>query len=255
MSRSAWNIFGWGVHALFALTVVALFQFLRGPSDAPQFEVRRDAALFDGLLALQFSISHSVLLLPGVRRRLVSWIPGPMYGVGFCFATCLSLLLTIQLWQPIGGVLWCLTGPARLAMQCAFYGAWVALFYSLRLSGLGYQTGWTTWRPWAQGKPAPRREFRPVGVYRWFRHPVYFSFLGLIWLTPVMTFDRAVLTAVWTLYIFIGSHLKDRRLTHYLGDEYRSYQAQVPGYPGVAFGPLGRIPWRVQPKPAVAPTR
>ena len=44
-----------------------------------------------------------------------------------------------------------------------------------------------------------------------------------------------------TAYVAVGSWLKDRRLLFYLGDVYRSYQARVPGYPLVGFGPLGRV--------------
>jgi len=77
----------------------------------------------------------------------------------------------------------------------------------------------------------PRREFRPRGAYHLLRHPVYLSFLGLIWFTPVLTLDHAILTGIWTTYIFVGSYLKDRRLVNYLGDDYRRYQAAVPGYP------------------------
>jgi hypothetical protein len=51
-----------------------------------------------------------------------------------------------------------------------------------------------------------------------------------------------LLCLVWTAYVFVGSHLKDRRLVHYTGDAYRSYQARVPGYPGMLVGPLGRVP-------------
>ena len=81
----------------------------------------------------------------------------------------------------------------------------------------------------------------PRGAYHFFRHPVYLSFLGLVWFTPRMTLDHAVLTGIWTVYIFVGSYLKDRRLTYYLGDAYRAYQAKVPGYPLVPFGPLGKV--------------
>ena len=75
------------------------------------------------------------------------------------------------------------------------------------------------------------------------RHPVYLSFLGLVWLTPTVTLDRAILIAVWTAYIFVGSYLKDRRLQYFLGSRYREYQARVPGFPGMPVGPLARIPW------------
>jgi len=89
------------------------------------------------------------------------------------------------------------------------------------------------------------RPFAAQGVYRFLRHPVSLSFLGLVWLVPVATLDRAVLIAVWTVYIYVCSVLKEQRLLFYLGDEYRLHQAEVPGYPGMPFGPLaGEVPLR-----------
>jgi hypothetical protein len=79
---------------------------------------------------------------------------------------------------------------------------------------------------------------------------VYLSFLGLIWFTPRMTLDHALLTAIWTAYVFVGSVLKDRRLEFYLQDEYRQYAARVPGYPGMFLGPLARWPQPVPAAPA-----
>ena len=70
----------------------------------------------------------------------------------------------------------------------------------------------------------PRRAFVERGAYRFLRHPVYLAFLGLVWLAPVVTFDRAVLIACWTVSMFIGSVLKDRRLARSLGEDYRAYQ-------------------------------
>jgi hypothetical protein len=93
-----------------------------------------------------------------------------------------------------------------------------------------------------RGKPQPRRPFNPRGSLLWIRHPVYLGFLGLIWFTPVMTADRAILVATWTVYVFIGSWLKDGRLLYYIGEPYRTYQSQITGYPGMIFGPLGRRP-------------
>lgn len=239
-----WVAFGWLTHALFGVTVVFLYRFLRGVDVPPNDAANLRTPLFDAALALQFAVGHSLLLLPSVRQRLTRFVPSPAYGVFFCCCTCLSLLVTITAWRPWGGAVWQLAGWPRVAMLTAFFASWAALFYSLHLSGFGYQTGWTTWRPWSQGKPQPRREFQPRGAYLLFRHPVYLSFLGLIWFTPCMTYDRAVLTAFWSVYIFYGSYLKDRRLLFYLGDRYRAYQSEVPGYPGVPIGPLGRVSWQ-----------
>lgn len=68
------------------------------------------------------------------------------------------------------------------------------------------------------------------------------SFLGLVWFTPTMTLDHAILTAVWTLFICAGSWFKDRRLLHFIGEEYRSYARRVPGLPLIALGSLNRFP-------------
>ena len=61
-----------------------------------------------------------------------------------------------------------------------------------------------------------------------------------MWFTPTTTLDHALLTAIWSVYIFLGSWLKDRRLAYYLGDAYRVYATRVPGYPGMIVGPLAR---------------
>ena len=59
-------------------------------------------------------------------------------------------------------------------------------------------------------------------------HPVYRSFLCLVWLVPVVTLDRAVLIGSETVSVYDGSVLKDRRLLFYVGGEYRSDEVDVP---------------------------
>lgn len=239
MRRFAGITFGLGTHGLFAVTVWYLFWFLKEPETLAG---ARGNLLIDALLALQFTLPHSLLLLPGVRSRLTRAISPAFYGCAYCVITCVSLLVMFANWRTSPTIIWQATGAARTAITLAFLGSWVALFYSLHLTGLGYQTGWTPWWHWLRGEPQPRRGFEPRGAYLWLRHPVYLSFLGLIWFTPVMTADHAVLTGVWTGYIFLGSWLKDERLHFYIGQGYRKYQAAVPGYPGVPLGPLARRP-------------
>ena len=227
-------------HVLLGVTVWYLFPFLmHGPAIKGE-----DAALrwwyWDSLLILQFGLSHSLLLLVPVRDRLERYIPRALYGCFFTLVTCLSLLFFIWAWSPCPLIVWELTGGWKLAVNGAYVLSWVALLYSLSLDGWGFQTGWTPYWAWVRGQGPPRRQFRERGAYRIIRHPVYLSFLGQVWFTPIMTLDRALLVGLLTAYIFLGSYLKDQRLIFYLGDVYRRYQARVPGYP-LAWGPLGRV--------------
>lgn len=227
---------GVATQVLFAWTVCRLFLFLRDPRSAGTGAF----VLRDGLLAVQFGVIHSLLLLPAVRRRLARWIPAAFYGCFFCVVTCTTLLAMIRFWTVSPVVLYELTGTAGAAMRCAYYSSWLALIYSLQLSGLGYQTGWTPWWHWFRNRPQPRRTFEEREVYCLFRHPIYLSFLAIVWITQRMTLDHALLTGVWTVYILFGSYLKDERLAFYLGTPYRDYQERVPGFPLIGFGPLGR---------------
>ena len=243
MRRTAGLLFGLATHALFAFTVWHLFWFLQGGAPAVGGTPVAGALLVDVALAIGFAVPHSLFLMPSVRRRIVAaGLAGPLYGCFYCTLTCLALLTTIFLWQPISLITWRWPAPLATVVSCGFAASWVALLYSLHLTGLGWQTGLTPWWHWVRGLPQPKREFAERGAYRILRHPVYLSFLGLIWLVPVVTLDRAVLIAVWSLYIFVGSVLKDRRLLFFIGDRYRDYQARVPGYPGMPFGPLARMP-------------
>jgi hypothetical protein len=239
MRRATGIALGLGNQVLFAVTVWFLFWFLKG-GEPPQ--TGRASLTFDWLLSVLFVIPHSLLLLPSVRQRITNRLPEAFYGTLFCAVTCLSLWVVFAFWQSSAVVLWHFTGLSRDAVQGGFYMSWIALLYSLSLTGFGYQTGWTPWLYWFRGQHLPMRKFEPRGAYLWLRHPVYLSFLGLVWFVPAMTADRAVLTATWTTYIFFGSWLKDRRLVNYLGDRYLRYQSLVPGYPGMIVGPLARIP-------------
>ncbi|MBI1348618.1 hypothetical protein GC163_20285 [bacterium] len=241
--RVAGVTFGVVTQSLFAVTVVFLYQFLREPQGTDS----RWAVAIDLGLVLQFAVSHSVLLLPSVKSRLSRWIQREFYGSFFCVVTCVSLGLTFWQWRSFGPTLWSASGAVANLIQLGFLGSWVALFYSLWLTGLGYQTGLTEWWYWLRRRPLPRRGFQERGAYRWLRHPVYLSFLGLLWFTPHMTADHALLTGVWTIYIFIGSVLKDQRLVYFLGESYRAYARRVPGYPFFFLGPLAKWSQPVSP--------
>ncbi len=234
--RSAGLVFGLGAQAAFLTTLPFLFWFLRYGGQGSG----RTWWMTDSLLALQFSVSHSLLLYPPIRNRIARYLPSALYGCFFCLATCGSLAIVFAGWQGSPGQVWKFEGLARIVILAGFYGSWLALVVSLYWSGLGYQTGLLPWWYWVRQRPAPAREFQVRGAFRLVRHPVYLSVLGLIWFSPRLSYDRVLLILIWTTYILIGSHLKDERLAKYLGERYRRYQEQVPGYPCFPSGGLGR---------------
>lgn len=229
---------GVATHGLFAFTVWHLFWFLKGG----QTNAGIGALWGDTLLSISFGVVHSGLLYPAIRETLGRWIMAPFYGLFYCAVTCGCLLGMFACWTTSPAIWWEFTDLARSVVHAGWYASWAGLLYGLWLGGLGYQTGATPWWNWVRRRPQSPRPFNPRGAFRFMRHPAYLGFLGLVWFTPVMTADRAVLTACWTIYVFIGSWLKDARLAHYIGDQYRIYQSQVPGYPGMFVGPLAKLP-------------
>ncbi|MCA9039937.1 MAG: hypothetical protein KDA65_06255 [Planctomycetaceae bacterium] len=247
MQRTFGIFAGLGTQLFFLYTVWYLFGFLNGAH-----ATKETGSLWrDALLALQYAIPHSLLLMPAVKKRLTRWIPSSFYGCFYCVATCAGLLITFNFWRSSTTVIWQLNGNAAIGATLLFYGAWGSLLYSLSLTGLGYQTGLTQWWYWLTKTKQPHREFAPHSLYRFLRHPVYLSFMGLLWFTPFMTLDRLLLAVLWSIYIFIGSYLKDERLAFYIGAPYRNYQRQVAGYPFFFFGPLGKL----SPAPQISPIK
>lgn len=219
--------FGLGTQAVFLATLWPLYCFLRNDyAAAPEGSLWIDAAL-----ALGFAVPHSILLYPPTRRLITRWLPSELYGCLFCLVTCASLLLQFSLWRGSQSVAWSWPERFQPAIRAAFLCSWGLTFYTLWLTGLEYQTGLGPWWHWVRGRTVPRRQFHPRGAYRLMRHPVYLSFLGLVWFTPVVTADRALLIGIWTAYVFVGSYLKDRRLSQVLGEAYVQYAHEVPAYP------------------------
>ncbi|MBU6239635.1 MAG: hypothetical protein KGQ51_17575 [Planctomycetes bacterium] len=237
IGRAAGFCFGIGTQLLFLWTVVYLFLFLRY-CDGTEYA---GWWWMDTLMAMGFAVPHSLILFPPIQKRIRQRLPSGLMGCVHCTVTCVTLLLMFRYWGSSKVVVWQATGMVETAVLACFYLSWVALLYSLYWTGFGYQTGLTQWWYWWRMTPPPRRPFLTTGAFRYMRHPVYMSFLGLVWFTPTMTLDHAILTLTWTLYIYIGSWAKDRRLLHYIGDEYLAYARRVPGLPVIGFGSLNRF--------------
>lgn len=81
-----------------------------------------------------------------------------------------------------------------------------------------------------QDEPAAEDQNQLVtqGLYGWVRHPLYFFFLIVFWLFPVMTDLSLAFVIAASLYIIIGIIPEERKLVAIYGDAYREYQQKVP---------------------------
>lgn len=237
----SWSAFGIATQIAFVATIPFLIWFMLWGASTSVVSATWSDVLIDVGLILAFAVPHSIFLAPPARRVFARFMPRELFGCWFCLVSCVTLGALFIGWRPLPGELWHLSGAAEIPVDIFAGLAWLALVYSMWLGGLGYQTGATGLVAFLRRRPEPRRTLCRRGAYQYLRHPIYLSFLLIAWITPVMTTAHLLLSVGFIIYIVIGSWLKDRRLTMYLGDEYRAYMAEVPGFPLVGFGPLGRV--------------
>lgn len=67
-----------------------------------------------------------------------------------------------------------------------------------------------------------------TGFYGLVRHPLYLFGLIFLWLTPSMTVNQLTVSAVLTIYLFVGAILEERRLVRDFGAVYEDYRRDTP---------------------------
>ena len=183
---------------------------------------------------MQFAIPHSVLLHPATRKWITRRLAvSAFYGLLFC---CRHVREPVAHCSPSGGaalvVVWAWPKSCRPAVEVGFFLSWVTLFYSLSLTGLGYQTGLAPWWHWVRRRPVPPRQFQARRSIPLLPPSRLSEFSG-----PRLAdaghharsgrADRACGPSTSC----IGSYLKDERLSRLIGEPYRRYRNEVPAFP------------------------
>lgn len=155
---------------------------------------------------LVYNAVAGVLLLPLVP--MLAWLPD----------RTLYELPAPWSWLALAGQL--------VAALGVIYGLWVTdIWHFLGLRQLIEPAAWAR---------AASPSFAVTGMYAWVRHPIYFWVLLCLWLAPRMTANQATLSAVFSVYLYVGTFFEEQRLVQEFGEAYRYYQRRVPRL----------IPWR-----------
>ncbi len=66
------------------------------------------------------------------------------------------------------------------------------------------------------------------GMYGVVRHPLYLFGLILLWCSPRMSANQLTVTIAFTLYLFVGALIEERRLVAEFGEAYTAYRSRTP---------------------------
>ena len=179
-------------------------------------------------LVLMFGLQHSVMARPAFKQAVSRFVPPAIERSNYVLMSSIALAALMVFWQPLGGVIWEVeSAAAATTIRGVYFAGWALMIWSTfmmcHLEFFGIRQAWYAFR----GKTYEACEFQTPSAYRFIRHPIYASWIVILWASPVMTLAHFVLAAGLTAYVFVGMFLEERDLvaTH---PDYEQYRRKVP---------------------------
>jgi protein-S-isoprenylcysteine O-methyltransferase Ste14 len=186
------------------------------------------AVTTDLALLFLFAAQHSVMARPRVKAVLRRRIPAVLERTSYVLATDVCLVLVLVLWQPFGGRVWHVDGPAAVVLWSLCGAGWLLAIAAtfavdhLELTGLR-QAGWA-----APRGSATTHELEVGGMQAVVRHPLMTGLLLAFWATPHMGASHLLFAVASSAYIAVGVRFEERDLRRTFGAAYDAYAARVP---------------------------
>jgi protein-S-isoprenylcysteine O-methyltransferase Ste14 len=199
--------------------------------------------LWDTALFTIFALHHSVFAREPVRAWVARTVPHGLERSFYVWVASLLLIAVCALWQPVGGVVWQLEGPARwMTVVLQLAGVWLtihsaALIDVLDLAGVRQSAAAAAETAGPKAGPKNRTrptdefktadEFKTTGPYGWVRHPIYSGWFLLVFAVGTMTMTRLVFAVVSCAYVLIAIPFEERSLRAATGGAYDRYARQA----------------------------
>jgi len=213
---------------LYAVAFLGDLGVVKSIDSGPEIPVGRALAINAALLGL-FAVQHSVMARPWFKRAWTQVIPPVAERSTYVLLSSLAMVLLFWQWRPMGGVVWEVHDPiGRLAIWGIYAVGWLLLLVATLLINHFDLFGLRQVYLHLMGRPYTALQFRTPGLYRYVRHPIYFSWLCIFWATPRMTTAHLVFALATTAYILMAIPWEERDLIRAHGETYRLYREQVP---------------------------
>lgn len=212
----------------FHYAIFRLFSFLYNSSERLTGVSLPEALFINSALILFFSLPHSLLLNAKYKTQFLKYIPQPLYSTFYSLHACLAIILMDNFWASFPGHLYLLNGSAKYLFNGLYVVSWLYMLWAMISTGLFRQSGIEQWYLALKGKSI-KNNLAQHGAYQYCRHPIYAAFLAMMWTTPNMSYDHLFLSVTWSIYIFVGMMLKERRLMRNKG--YQRYMQVTPALP------------------------
>ncbi len=210
------------ISSLLLLLYTYVVTFGRVTADGPALSpVLIDVGLFS-----VFALHHSVFARGRVKAWMTRLVPSALERSVYTWIASALLVAVCLLWRGVPGQLYEFRGwLAAPFFAIQFVGVLLTVRGSstlgiLDLAGVRQVVS-------AADSGTDHVPLVTTGLYGFVRHPLYFSWLLVVFATPHMTMTRLTFAIVSSAYLGIAIPFEERGLIRVFGDEYRRYQRNV----------------------------
>jgi protein-S-isoprenylcysteine O-methyltransferase Ste14 len=142
-------------------------------------------------------------------------------------ASAAALTLLVMYWQPSAVVIYSAGPMLRLLLRAILLGSFAGIVWGIASLKEFDAFGVRAFLEQSQGQPSRCPKLVVAGPYRFVRHPFYAFLTAALWVAPVLSLDRLLLSALFTAWIVVGAKLEEKDFAVVFGGDYRAYQRAV----------------------------